>query len=271
MGLPIEALADDYADGTAFYTRACEQTPWASATAENDATEAELIEPPLMHVYRPIYDERNPCVEWQGVLRGPYDDEERALGVFYRTSAGFNGVLAEPTNPDDPRWQCHAWMRSIHDLMYDVRKSFSAALQLEDDATLLIPPNNMVGILCWRAPNGGLVVYLDHHCGACGWCLGCRSFVRNREQAPVSWVYFIQSTDGGPVKIGRSASPIDRLSSLQTANPSRLRIVAKMAGGGAVERSMHALFAADRIRPDGEWFRASQALTAFMREIGGAK
>ena len=64
---------------------------------------------------------------------------------------------------------------------------------------------------------------------------------------------------------------VDRLSSLQTANPARLRIVAKLAGGGAVERAMHVLFAADRIRPDGEWFRPSQALAAFMREIGGAK
>ena len=79
----------------------------------------------------------------------------------------------------------------------------------------------------------------------------------------------VQSSIGGPVKIGRSSNPIARLSALQTAHPHPLRIIAKMAGGIEVERSLHRLFAASRIRPDGEWFNPTPDLVAFIKEIGG--
>lgn len=269
MGLPIGMMNPGLADGTVYYTSDHGQSPWVDAPSENDATEA--AEADSIYVYEPTPHSSDPSIEWMGQLRGPHFDEERAFAMLLKTRAKFDQARNAVTNPDDPRWHCHAWMSSVHSLMDEVYEALSPTLQLERDAFLLIPPNDDAATLFWSTPSGGFLAFLNRHRGACGWCLGCRSFVRAREQAPVSWVYFVQGADGGPVKIGRSASPVDRLSALQTANPSRLRIVAKMAGGGAVERSMHALFAADRIRPDGEWFRASQALTTFMREIGGAK
>ena len=269
MGLPIGMMSTGPADETVYYTTDCGQSPWVDEPSENDATEAAGHD--SIYVYEPMPHDGDPSIEWMGQLRGPYYDEVRAFAMLLKTRAKFDQARGATTNPDDPRWHCHAWMRSVHGLMDEIHDALAPTLHLERDAFLLIPPNNDAATLLWATPSGGFLAFLNHHSGACGWCLGCRSFVRAREQAPVSWVYFVQGTDGGPVKIGRSASPVDRLSSLQTANPARLRIVAKLAGGGAVERAMHVLFAADRIRPDGEWFRPSQALAAFMREIGGAK
>lgn len=75
-------------------------------------------------------------------------------------------------------------------------------------------------------------------------------------------IYFIQSGDVGPIKIGVSASPEMRLASMQTGNPEtlHLRLTVKHALHG--ERAYHRLFREFRIR--GEWFQPSSDLLLFI-------
>lgn len=75
------------------------------------------------------------------------------------------------------------------------------------------------------------------------------------------WTYFVQSVDGGPIKIGyTSQHPESRLSNLQTGSPVPLRIIGLLPGNR--EREMHERF--KRIRKHGEWFSADKSLLAFI-------
>lgn len=68
-----------------------------------------------------------------------------------------------------------------------------------------------------------------------------------------SHVYCIQSTDGGPVKIGKARSVEKRLAALQTAHPYKLTVIATIQNGGReMERKLHRRFADRRL--NGEWF-----------------
>lgn len=72
-------------------------------------------------------------------------------------------------------------------------------------------------------------------------------------------IYFARPDQSSRVKIGFTAgAPSDRLAHLQTACPTRLRLIGAMAGDEAVERWLHDRFAADRL--EGEWFRMSADL-----------
>jgi hypothetical protein len=64
-------------------------------------------------------------------------------------------------------------------------------------------------------------------------------------------VYVIGAASGGPVKIGHSRSPEDRLRTIQTGCPWPVSILASAPGGAAAERRLHDRFANYRI---GEWF-----------------
>ena len=78
-----------------------------------------------------------------------------------------------------------------------------------------------------------------------------------------AWTYFIQAAEGGPIKIGfTSQEPAKRLANLMTGSPVKLRIIALINSN--VESALHARFHADRTH--GEWFRASEALVAYIRE-----
>lgn len=173
---------------------------------------------------------------------------------------------------DDPRWHCGYWLEMMREFVSDaILPSLSATTGIAGQPTIILPPNpDTAGHLGWGVKNGGVMLTLNHIGGACLKCTGCKSKRPNQEQSAASWVYFIQAKDGGAVKIGRSVNPQERLSGLQTAHPTELRILTKIPGGNTVERSFHALFAADRIRPDGEWFRPSTQLMAFVRELKGA-
>jgi hypothetical protein len=84
---------------------------------------------------------------------------------------------------------------------------------------------------------------------------------------PISWVYFIQAGDDGPIKIGvTSGSPVDRMRRLQTGSSTRFRLLCTIRGDRTVERRLHQLFAQARIRGDGEWFHPISDLKMF---IGG--
>lgn len=64
-------------------------------------------------------------------------------------------------------------------------------------------------------------------------------------------VYFVQSMTG-EIKIGMATNIKSRLKSLQTANPSKLVLLAHVHGGPPQERAYHRQFAAHRLH--GEWF-----------------
>lgn len=77
--------------------------------------------------------------------------------------------------------------------------------------------------------------------------------------------YFIQSVDGGPIKIGRStkAALLGRLGSIQTGNPERLRVTHTLRGDQ--ERALHWRFR--HLRLEGEWFLPDPELVAFARAM----
>jgi hypothetical protein len=77
----------------------------------------------------------------------------------------------------------------------------------------------------------------------------------------VSWTYFIQSVDGGPIKIGfTSKPPSERLGALQTGSPTKLRLVGLIAGNQ--EKILHKRFSKDHSH--GEWFSPSKELVGFI-------
>ncbi len=75
-----------------------------------------------------------------------------------------------------------------------------------------------------------------------------------------SYVYFI--TDGEAIKIGKANNPKSRLSALQTSHHKPLVILATMPGGEELERELHRIFDAYRLR--GEWFRDCSPLREFI-------
>lgn len=74
----------------------------------------------------------------------------------------------------------------------------------------------------------------------------------------MSYVYFIQQGQRGPIKIGFAANPVLRLGELQVSNPNDLRIVGVLPGQRSDERAYHKQFAHLRIR--GEWFLHRNAM-----------
>lgn len=88
---------------------------------------------------------------------------------------------------------------------------------------------------------------------------------------PIQQIYFIQQGQDGPVKIGMSRQPFQRLEALQAANPDQLYLIAIVtATFDCSETRLHKQFAKDRIR--GEWFAPSSALLDWIdRHFNGAR
>jgi uncharacterized protein YozE (UPF0346 family) len=79
-------------------------------------------------------------------------------------------------------------------------------------------------------------------------------------------VYFVLSRDTGAIKIGFTAGPIEkRLSSLQTAHPHKLQLLASISGNKEYETELHERFSPFRLR--GEWFQAHPELLDFIAVI----
>lgn len=77
-------------------------------------------------------------------------------------------------------------------------------------------------------------------------------------------VYFIQSVNGGPVKIGfvtRASLLPNRVASLQTGQAYPLEVLKTIPGGSNIENQMHARFGHWRLT--GEWFLPSKDLETF--------
>ncbi len=79
-------------------------------------------------------------------------------------------------------------------------------------------------------------------------------------------VYFIQSGDNGPIKIGLSTiGKLDsRLSALQTGNPSKLAVLGYVEGNRSAEQFLHRCFARHSI--GGEWFTPAPDLLSFITD-----
>jgi hypothetical protein len=86
-------------------------------------------------------------------------------------------------------------------------------------------------------------------------------------------IYFMQSTDGGPVKIGYSVDVVRRLKQLEYHYKRPLALLATMPGGPDEEAEIHARFDHLRFgtgRPQGqgrrpEQFRPAPELMEFIR------
>lgn len=89
---------------------------------------------------------------------------------------------------------------------------------------------------------------------------------RTRPTAGTEYVYFIHAPAADAVKIGRAADPHRRLQILQVGSPHELRLIGWMATtpDERLERDLHGLFKADRIR--GEWFTATVELLKFVQD-----
>lgn len=70
-------------------------------------------------------------------------------------------------------------------------------------------------------------------------------------------VYYVRS-ENGAIKIGYTDNLLARMSSLGTASPMRLEVVAQEEGGKSLERERHRQYKALNTR--GEWFRPSDEL-----------
>lgn len=174
--------------------------------------------------------------------------------------------------PLDRRMRCALWLaRARRYTVHEFLESFFEDLSIDGDPIICVggpfDPRSVHALWHMEA-GGGVNVRIDYLGVECGKCLGCRSGDR-AEPTVASRVYFVQSAEGGPVKIGRSADPSARVASLQTANAHPLRVLATMPGGAAVERTLHRLFERHRVRPDGEWFHPAAEVLAFIRELGG--
>ena len=68
-------------------------------------------------------------------------------------------------------------------------------------------------------------------------------------------VYFAQAGTNGPVKIGYTLYPKERLRELQTAHYEEIKLLRVIDGNEATEHYLHERFSLNRIR--GEWFNFS--------------
>lgn len=80
------------------------------------------------------------------------------------------------------------------------------------------------------------------------------------------WVYFVQGSDQGLIKIGHARRPSARLATLQSASPIELHIIAVEPGSRLREQKLHAQFG--HLREHHEWFRPEEELLRYIEEIG---
>lgn len=171
--------------------------------------------------------------------------------------------------PNDARLRCLQWMQDVRGIAMDaVVASFGHSFGFYGEP-IVLPGHRNESNLVWSTPTGGVIVCVGNTGKSCGFCLGCKSIEDAKYDVHEKCVYFIRSVDGGPVKIGTSVNPEGRLNALQTAHPTRLKIIGTMKGGLVVEKAIHTLFVADRLRHNGEWFHPSAALIDFISDIGG--
>ena len=79
-------------------------------------------------------------------------------------------------------------------------------------------------------------------------------------------VYFVQSGESGPIKIGVAVDVAARIAVLQTATPTPLELLGVVPRGGReLERLLHKELAEDRLT--GEWFWPSEKVQARLATL----
>jgi hypothetical protein len=90
---------------------------------------------------------------------------------------------------------------------------------------------------------------------------------QDRFRSVEEWTYFIQSEDGGPIKIGfTTKEPEHRLCQLQTGSPTKLRIVGLLPVDR--EKELHKKFASHHSH--GEWFNPVKQVIDFIKREASA-
>lgn len=84
---------------------------------------------------------------------------------------------------------------------------------------------------------------------------------------PGQYVYAIQAGENGPIKIGITTWPADRILTLQQGNAEELRGIAAWPSLPVEEKDIHREFAYARIR--GEWFHPVPDLVEMVLAMGG--
>ena len=82
-----------------------------------------------------------------------------------------------------------------------------------------------------------------------------------QKKETIGFIYFIETHDGTFIKIGYSRNVSNRFHEIGLLMPG-LRLIGYMSGTLTTERSLHAVFSADRER--GEWFRRSAVIDTFI-------
>lgn len=85
-----------------------------------------------------------------------------------------------------------------------------------------------------------------------------------------SIVYYLRREADGMIKIGFTSAYKSRFSTLR-AEHGPLRLLLATAGARASEREAHEVFAACRITPRGEWFRAEKPLLLYIQRARKAQ
>lgn len=84
-----------------------------------------------------------------------------------------------------------------------------------------------------------------------------------RFPSATTWVYFIQAGPEGPIKIGISEDPHQRLKTMQPSNPEPLALIGAYPMRPPDEPVLHHRFKQHRIR--GEWFTPAQEIIDWAR------
>lgn len=182
------------------------------------------------------------------------------------------GVAADAARTNNAGLRCVAVLRRAQELAQLCRELLQSKFGLSAEPMLTSRAARRGGIssvgVSWAvSPVGGITAITYERVGTCGKCPACVADAKAAEASPESWVYFIQATTGGPVKIGYSAKPYARLATLRSGSAGDLRVAALTPGGVEEERMLHRLFARHRIRPRGEWFHPAPAILALIDEL----
>jgi hypothetical protein len=95
-----------------------------------------------------------------------------------------------------------------------------------------------------------------------GGLLGYTRQILDGEKKRKDIVYFIQSINGGNIKIGVSRNPIERLRELQPSCPDQLVILTMVKGGPEKESEFHERFVEHNVHH--EWFRPAKEIVDYI-------
>jgi len=81
----------------------------------------------------------------------------------------------------------------------------------------------------------------------------------------MTYIYFIRAGSSGPIKIGQSEDPRERLMQLQTAHYETLTLIGFIKHDDNAEHRVHEIAIESRIR--GEWFAPTSALVSLIENL----